>query len=70
MSLRETEDVGDEGWRKPSYPLNDWVNSANAGFKVAELWTKMNSRVLISLWFPDVKRSIKSHPGNISHFSH
>lgn len=46
VSLK-TEDVRDEGCGKPSHPVEDWVNSANAGFKVAELLTKMNSRLLI-----------------------
>lgn len=46
VSLK-TEEVRDEGWGKPSYSVEDWANSANAGFKVAELLTKMNSRVLI-----------------------
>lgn len=46
VSLK-TEAVRDESWGKPSNPVEVWVNSANAGFKVAELLPKMNSRVLI-----------------------
>lgn len=46
VSLK-TKEVRDEGWGKPSFPVEDWANSANRGFKVAELLTKMNSRVLI-----------------------
>lgn len=46
VSLK-TEEVRNERSGKPSFPVEDWVNSANAGFKVAELLTKMNSRVLI-----------------------
>lgn len=46
VSLK-TEEVRNERSGKPSFPVEDWVNSANTGFKVAELLTKMNSRVLI-----------------------
>lgn len=37
-----------EGRGKHAPTMDDWVNSVNAGFKVAELLTKMNPRILIS----------------------
>lgn len=35
-----------EGRGKHTPTEEDWVNSVNAGFKVAELLTKMNPRIL------------------------
>lgn len=36
-----------EGRGKHTPTTDDWVNSVNTGFKVAELLTKMNPRILI-----------------------
>lgn len=37
-----------EGRGKHTPTMDDWVNSVNAGFKVAELLTKMNPCILSS----------------------
>lgn len=40
-----------EGRGKHTPTMQDWVNSANAGFKVAELLTNMNSNLDMNfLW--------------------
>lgn len=36
-----------KGRRKLPPTVDDWVNSVNAGFKVAELLTEMNPKILI-----------------------
>lgn len=36
-----------EGRGKPTPIEDDWVNSVNAGFKVAELLTKRNPQILV-----------------------